>query len=186
MKNMKKNKKEFMDLTKRTRNDYCNFCGAKYTDRSTVHLVCTECKNITYRNPMPVVVALVPVFHRDTSKSYGWLVEQRNIDPEKGGWALPGGYIELGETWQEAAARELNEELGLVTKPKDYSLFEVVNSANKNLLIFGVHTGVFWDDIKFEPNEEVSAIQAPVSPQDLELCFPTHNEMWLKYYNETY
>lgn len=166
------------------RNDFCNFCGTAYVDKTPVHLTCTACNNITYRNPMPVVVALVPVFQRDAACQCGWLVEQRNIMPEKGGWALPGGYIELGETWQEAAARELNEELGLVTKPKDYTLFDVVNSANKNLLIFCAHTGVWWDEIKFVPNEEVSAIQAPVLPEHLELCFPTHNEMWRKFYNE--
>lgn len=168
------------------KNTFCNFCGAPFLDKTTLHLSCASCNNITYRNPMPVVVALVPVFQRDPSAQHGWLIEQRNIEPEKGGWALPGGYIELGETWQEAAARELNEELGLVTRPKDYTLFDVVNSANKNLLIFCVHTGVFWDDIHFTPNEEVSAIKAPILPEHLELCFPTHNEMWLRYYNESY
>ena len=39
---------------------------------------------------------------------------QRAIEPRKGMWTLPGGFIELGETTEEAALRELREETGLI------------------------------------------------------------------------
>jgi ADP-ribose pyrophosphatase YjhB (NUDIX family) len=50
-----------------------------------------------------VAVVLLPV--------HGALVTvRRDMEPRKGELAPPGGFMELGETWQEAAARELREE----------------------------------------------------------------------------
>lgn len=44
------------------------------------------------------------------------LLIQRAQDPEKGKWALPGGYVDWNETLAQAAIRELNEETGLIAK----------------------------------------------------------------------
>ena len=48
------------------------------------------------------------------------LLEQRSDD---GGWCVPGGSMELGETPEEAAVRECMEETGLI--PKDLRLYDV-------------------------------------------------------------
>lgn len=45
------------------------------------------------------------------------LLIQRAHDPFRGMWALPGGHVDPGETFAEAAVRELAEEAGLVTLP---------------------------------------------------------------------
>ncbi len=45
------------------------------------------------------------------------LLIKRATSPYKDHWALPGGFVELGETLEEAVAREVKEETGLQTKP---------------------------------------------------------------------
>lgn len=46
------------------------------------------------------------------------LLVKRGIPPSKGLWAIPGGHIELGETLQETAEREILEETGIVIRAK--------------------------------------------------------------------
>lgn len=62
------------------------------------------------------VTADIVVFRPD----YGQvLVVKRKNPPYQGDWALPGGYVDEGETFLEAAVRELREETGLVVKPEN-------------------------------------------------------------------
>ncbi|MEX1113483.1 MAG: NUDIX hydrolase [Patescibacteria group bacterium] len=59
-----------------------------------------------YDNPSPVAGAII----RQDGK---YLVLKRNIEPSKGKWEIPGGFINAGETAEEAVIRELREETGL-------------------------------------------------------------------------
>ena len=163
---------------------HCSYCGSKFSEQVNWPRKCFICYNDSYKNPIPVVVAMIAVFKRGIAAQCGWLIEQRGIEPGLNGWALPSGYIDAGETWQQAAVRELQEEVGLSTKVDQYRLYDVVNSASGNMLVFCVHPGVYEDDIKFIPNREVLDISFPVFPAHQELCFPTHNEMWARYYKE--
>lgn len=47
------------------------------------------------------------------------LVKRRN-EPDAGLWGFPGGHVDLGETAMQAAARELHEETGLLSRPVRY------------------------------------------------------------------
>lgn len=167
-----------------TKNSHCSYCGAEFTEQKLWPRKCFICWNDSYHNPPPVVVALVPVYdtHPPVVSQHGWLIQQRNIEPQKGGWAFPGGYIEVGETWQQAAARELHEEVGLIVHPEHFSLL-TVKSTPTHMVIFGHHIGIEKHSINFHPNDEVTNIDFPISPDDQELCFATHNEAWREYYN---
>jgi ADP-ribose pyrophosphatase YjhB (NUDIX family) len=77
---------------------------------SRERLVCPECDFVEYHNPK-VVNVVVPVF-READGTEKFLLCRRAIDPSKGYWTLPGGYMETGESLQGGAARETAEEAG--------------------------------------------------------------------------
>lgn len=66
-------------------------------------MVCEDCGYVAYENPKVVVGAVVVADGRV-------LMCRRAIEPRKGFWTLPAGYLELGETLEEGAAREALEE----------------------------------------------------------------------------
>jgi ketose-bisphosphate aldolase len=86
---------------------------------------------MSFVNPLPVVVMLVPV-------DDGLLQIRRGIEPGRGKWAFPGGFIDLGETWQEAGAREVLEETHLQIDPDEIREFQVRSAPDGTLLIFGL------------------------------------------------
>jgi ADP-ribose pyrophosphatase YjhB (NUDIX family) len=88
--------------------NYCSSCGAGVSLRippgdSLPRYVCDACGAIHYRNPRLVVGAL-PVWEDKV------LLCRRAIEPRRGLWTLPAGFMENGETVAEAALRETREE----------------------------------------------------------------------------
>jgi ADP-ribose pyrophosphatase YjhB (NUDIX family) len=149
----------------RIKDSHCSFCGFGFTAADAWPKRCTACGNTTYRNPLPVAVLLVPI-------GRGLLVMRRNTPPQKGTLTLPGGYIECGESWQQAAQREVLEETGIVVTVDDIRLFDVQNGLDDTLVIFGL-TRKFPPEI-FKPfqsaeTQEVVLITAPST-----LGFPMH------------
>ncbi len=70
-------------------------------------LSCLDCGHVFYENPKVVVGAVVVQDGRV-------LLCRRAIEPQRGFWTLPAGYLELGETTAEGAIRETREESGAV------------------------------------------------------------------------
>jgi 8-oxo-dGTP diphosphatase len=162
------------------KNSCCSYCGDDFVNQVTYPRICFHCNNETYDNPSPCVVLYIDVWENNKS---GTLVQRRAIEPNKDQWALTSGYMNKGETWEETSAREVYEEIGLITDPKDYSLLTVKTSESiGNLLIFGIlNYRVYMKDIKFVPNEELSEIKVIYEP--IELAFPIQNEMLKKKFN---
>ena len=66
----------------------------------------------SYKYPHPAIAADCVVFVREGAEVKVLLIERRNA-PCKGEWAFPGGFMNIDETAEEAARRELEEEMGL-------------------------------------------------------------------------
>ena len=85
--------------------------------------VCSSCEFIFYENPR-LIAGCLPTFADKV------LLCKRAIEPRKGYWTLPAGFMENGETTQEAALRETYEEA--YASPQLNELFSVCNLANYN------------------------------------------------------
>jgi ADP-ribose pyrophosphatase YjhB (NUDIX family) len=88
--------------------NFCSKCGARLALRvppgeSLPRGVCDSCNTIHYRNPL-VVVGTLPEWEDQV------LLCRRAIEPRRGFWTLPAGFMELGETTAQAALRETLEE----------------------------------------------------------------------------
>jgi ADP-ribose pyrophosphatase YjhB (NUDIX family) len=95
---------------------HCSRCGAELAfgvvDGEDRHrLACANCGFISYVNPR-LVVTTIPV-----TEAGEVVLIRRGIEPGRGSWAQPGGFLEIDETVAEAAVRETLEETGLVVEP---------------------------------------------------------------------
>src|SRR4029453_4125964 len=117
--------------------DHCSYCGSRWADGLGWPRTWATWGATTWSNPLPVAVVLLPVSYSDGRT--GVVVVRRDIEPFRGELALPGGFIETGESWRSAAARGLHEETGLTAQPGEVGLFDVHSSHNGySLLVFGV------------------------------------------------
>lgn len=103
---------------------YCKNCGTAVVYRlpddgdTKERAVCPACQTIHYENPLNVV-GTVPYWGDKV------LLCKRNIEPRWGKWTLPAGFMELGETTAQGAARETDEEAGAQFELDD--LFTVIS-----------------------------------------------------------
>lgn len=93
--------------------NYCPSCSStnfEYTNN--FKFCCKDCDFVLYHN-IAAAVALVFIFEEKI------LFTVRNVNPDKGKLDLPGGFIDPGETAEQAACREIEEELGFEINPSD-------------------------------------------------------------------
>jgi ADP-ribose pyrophosphatase YjhB (NUDIX family) len=157
------------------KNSHCSFCGTGFIASEPWPRKCRACGNPTYLNPLPVVVVLLPV-------ADGLVVIRRNTEPQKGTLTLPGGYIDLGETWQDAGQRELCEETGIEIASNELSLFDVMNGLDGTLVVFGLAEQKPRPNLApftSEETQEVVLIDKPT-----ELGFAMHTRVVNKYFAE--
>jgi len=157
----------------REKHNCCSYCGERHPVTAQWPITCRSCGNTNYLNPIPVVVLLVPVGN-------GLLVARRNIEPSKGTLVLPGGYLDLGETWQEGACRELYEETGILVPADSVTLYDVSNGLDNTLVISGLaarQPESCLQPFSSSETQEIALITEPV-----ELGFPLHNLLIRRYF----
>jgi 8-oxo-dGTP diphosphatase len=88
---------------------YCPYCSYPLDNvfiEGMERKFCSNCQVIHYINPKPTVAAIAEY-------KGSILLIKRGIEPGKGRWSLPSGFMEINETPEEACLRELLEETGM-------------------------------------------------------------------------
>jgi 8-oxo-dGTP diphosphatase len=99
----------------------------------------------TYNYPRPAVTADIIILKGNNAQQFVLLIERKHA-PFEGMWALPGGFLEMDETLEEAAFRELQEETGITgVDLKQFHTFSKVNRDPRHRTITTVFIG-FTDD----------------------------------------
>jgi ADP-ribose pyrophosphatase YjhB (NUDIX family) len=106
--------------------NFCSHCGGPVVltvpaeDDRPRH-VCPACGTVHYQNPK-MVVGCIPVWENRI------LMCRRNIEPRKGFWTLPAGFLENGETAADGARRETLEETGSTVADRvPYLMVDIVH-----------------------------------------------------------
>lgn len=163
-------------------NSHCSYCGAVFPEDAGWPRRCAACGSTSFRNPLPVVVVLQPVLN---GTARGILVVRRAIQPRLGQFALPGGFINYGETWQEAGARELFEESGLRINPAELRELRVRSAPDGTLIIFSMAQPRPAAELPpFAPNEEASERRILWEPAPL--AFQLHEEMVREFFTQQF
>ncbi|MFN3475962.1 MAG: NUDIX hydrolase [Candidatus Methylomirabilales bacterium] len=168
---------------------FCPQCGRRLEERMVeeegrVRRVCPSCRYIHYLNPK-VVAGAIP------QKDGKVILLRRSIEPARGKWTFPAGYVELGESVSEAAIRETKEEVGLdieiasllnVYSYPDSGIVTVVYTAHvmggklekgseaEEVAAFSLHE-IPWEELAFRSTEEALrewARTRPAPPPEIE------------------
>ena len=137
--------------------------------------VCTECGFIDYQNPK-IVVGSVAIWDHNI------LLCRRAIEPRKGYWTLPAGYLEIGEDAEAGAKREAYEEASASIEIDRLLAVYSVPRISQVQLIY--RSRLMSSDIAAGPeSEEVALVRWADIPWP-DIAFPTVG--WaLRHYNET-
>ena len=157
---------------------FCSSCGSSVILQIPVgddrqRFVCTSCEIIHYTNPR-VIVGCLPVYEDKV------LLCKRAIEPRKNYWTLPAGFMENGETTEEAALRETWEEARARLQQQElYMLFNLPH-INQVYMFFRGELA----DLEFSAGEEsleVRLFHEHEIPWD-ELAFPTVGKTLKQYF----
>lgn len=148
---------------------YCPLCQTdlRATDLAgKVRLSCPACRWVHWDNPKPVTITLVPL-------DGGLVLVKRKLNPGKGKWALPGGFIEGYEKPADGACREVFEETSLrIEIDRVVGAFGARPGINQVVLVFLAKeasgtpaAGDDAEDVRVARREDVGT---------LEIAFPLH------------
>lgn len=88
---------------------FCPQCGYSWnapesTSRINNHILCKNCQFIWYQDPKVAVCVIIEIKGKV-------VMIKRSLPTEKGEWAIPGGFVDAGESVEMAAIREVKEEV---------------------------------------------------------------------------
>lgn len=117
---------------------FCPHCATKLESKPIAqreYLVCPACGHVHWNNPIPAAGCLV-------ENGGHVLLIRRKSPPSAGAWSLPVGFVQFGETAEQAAVREVAEETGLQVEATALigTYNDIIEDAHSHLvLIFRAH-----------------------------------------------
>ncbi len=157
-------------------NGFSNFSIIRPADDNRDRAVCSDCGWIHYENPRIIVGAVV--CWQDKI-----LFCRRAIRPRYGFWTLPGGFMELGESPEEGARREVMEEAGAdIQITSLLGVYSVPRIGQVHLIYLAEMA-----EARFHASEEsLDAQLFPASPEGIpwdELAFPVNHWVLRDYFS---
>lgn len=134
---------------------FCLECGGPCLKKSIKEYKCEKCGKSFYDEPDAVSCAIIS----NKEGKYLWII--RGVEPGKGSMAFPGGFVDCGETLEDAAKREALEEAGVkITNLKYLGSFPaspIMNGETLNI-VTAFFTAETEDEGKVEDENEVSGV----------------------------
>lgn len=164
---------------------HCSSCGEAFVQeqREARHPECLRCGVTNWQNPRPVVNFLQPVL---TESGLGLAVARRGIAPDKGSYALPGGFVEIGEHTREAGVREFREESGHQARASYcITLGDLPSTSGTQMLLFVMNSWALTvaEFMALKNTDEMYDWAILTLDSEIELCWPTHRliaRQWLE------
>jgi len=151
---------------------HCIFCGALLSEEPVderIRKICRGCGWIDYENPIPCSAAFVSNAAGDI------LLVKRGVEPAKGKWSLPSGFIEIDETPEQACLRELKEETGLEGQILELiGVYSQDSTRYKNVVIIGYRVEAEGDLQPGSDSEDAGFFPRSSLP---EIAFSSHREI---------
>lgn len=168
---------KFRTMTLLNNIKYCAHCGSVVEEKvpsgeTLLRAVCPSCHTIHYENPK-IVAGSIPEWEDKI------LLCRRAIEPRSGLWTFPAGFMELGESTEEAATRETLEEAH--AEIRIHSLFGIFSlpHVSQVYVVYRAHL----QNLNFKPGPESLEVQL-ISLADIpwnHLAFPVIHESLTRY-----
>lgn len=160
---------------------YCLYCGEQFIQKvveGRMRLFCDHCHEPHYENPVPASCLVV------IDSEERLLLVRRSVPPLIGHWCLPGGFIEIDESPESAALRELKEETGVSGRiDRLLGVTSSFSSQYYSVLIIGYLVKSFTGTL--QPGDDASEVAYFLRDKLPDIAFESHRRFIDSYFTSS-
>jgi ADP-ribose pyrophosphatase YjhB (NUDIX family) len=151
---------------------FCHRCGSAYASLEWPRS-CGACGNQTYQNPLPVSIAVTPVWD-EKNGFLGFAGVERGLADGFGKWAFPGGFTDMGESLEAGSEREEDEETRI--RARNFVLALSLVTPNGQILAFSVSDPIHASELEKAVPQKGEILAVGLLGHDQKLAFPLHEQ----------